>query len=279
MEKPPLTGWRQQAFVIIFEADTPAGKMFDVALIWTILLSVLMIMLETVPAVEAQFSGVVLVVEWVLTGLFTAEYLLRLISVRHPKKYVFSFFGVVDLLAILPSYLGLVIGAGQSLLVIRVLRLLRIFRVLKLARYLSALNMLMGALKASWPKVIVFLTAVLSINLIMGTLMFLIEGPENGFTSIPKGVYWSIVTMTTVGYGDIAPHTVPGQILAAMLMTLGYVIIAVPTGILSVEIAAQRASLPPTSKACSSCAREGHDQDAGFCKHCGATLAEPAKVD
>lgn len=256
---------------VIFEADTPAGKAFDVALLVAIVLSVMAVSLESVAPVRAAFGRELRVAEWVFTVLFTVEYILRLICVGRPIRYAASFFGVVDLLAILPTYLSLFIPGSQSLLVIRALRLLRVFRVFKLAHLVSQAEILMTALRASRGKITVFLGTVMTVVMIVGAAMYLIEGEANGFTSIPRSVYWAIVTMTTVGYGDIAPQTVPGQVLAAVLMVLGYGVIAVPTGIVSVELAsAERHHV--TTQSCPECAAEGHDHDARFCKICGAPL-------
>jgi voltage-gated potassium channel len=263
--------WRSRLHEIIFEADTAAGKAFDVALLWAIVLSVFAVLLDSVASVRARWGGELHAIEWFFTLLFTVEYLLRLATVRRPGEYARSFFGVVDLLAVVPTYLSLVFTGAQSLLVIRTLRLLRVFRVFKLARYVVEGDTLLRALRASRPKIVVFLWSVLSIVVIIGSLMYLIEGEEHGFTSIPIAIYWAVVTMTTVGYGDIAPHTVLGQILATLLMVTGYAIIAIPTGIVSVELAgAQRQAV--STQACPACAAEGHDVDARFCRRCGARL-------
>jgi voltage-gated potassium channel len=231
-------------------------------------------MLETVTVVHERFRLLLYGVEWFFTILFTIEYVFRLSCVRHPLKYATSFYGVVDLLAVLPTYLSIFITGTQSLLVIRVLRLLRIFRVFKLARYLRASSVLWEALKASRPRITVFLLTVSTIVIVVGTLMYLIEGPTNGFTSIPRGIYWAIVTMTTVGYGDIAPKTVPGQALAAIVMIMGYGIIAVPTGIFSVELvaAARQQERKISTRVCPGCSKEGHEADAVHCKFCGSSL-------
>ena len=270
-DTPIPTALRQQLHEIIFEADTPAGKAFDVVLLWLILLSVLTVMLESVSSVRAQYGLELRAIEWLFTLLFTAEYILRLYSVRRPGRYAASFFGLVDLLAVIPTYLSLVVAGTQSLLVIRALRLLRVFRVLKLAKYLGEANFRWDALRASRAKITVFLGTVMAIVLIVAALMYIIEGEETGFTSIPISVYWAIVTMTTVGYGDIAPQTVAGQTLAAALMFLGYAIIAVPTGIVSVELAGQTPRKIST-QACLLCSAEGHDHDASHCKYCGTKL-------
>ena len=257
---------------IIFEAETPAGKAFDVALLWLILLSVLTVTLESVSSIRAQYGLELRAIEWLFTLLFTGESVLRLYSLRRPGRYATSFFGVVDLLAVLPTYLSLVVVGTQSLLVIRALRLLRVFRVLKLAKFLGEANFLLAALRASRAKITVFLGTIVTIVLIVAAFMYLIEGEENGFTSIPTAAYWAIVTMTTVGYGDIAPQTVAGRALAAALMFLGYAIIAVPTGIVSAELAGQTKSRKVSRQACPSCSAEGHDHDASHCKYCGVGL-------
>jgi len=266
-----MSGTRQRLHEIIFEADTPAGKAFDVALLVFIVLSVGAVMLESISSVNARYGSQLRVFEWVVTILFTIEYLLRLYCVGNPFRYARSFFGIVDLLAILPSYLSIFIPGAQSLLVIRALRLLRVFRVLKLAQFVGEASELRAALRASARKIIVFVGAVLAIVIIVGSLMYLIEGETGGFTSIPVSIYWAIVTMTTVGYGDIAPQTPFGKILASAIMILGYGIIAVPTGIVSVELAGvTRKKI--TTRACPQCGAGGHDGDADYCKFCSAEL-------
>jgi voltage-gated potassium channel len=256
---------------IIFEADTPAGKLFDVVLIWLIIASVLAVMLESVPAVRMQYGPFLRGGEWGFTLLFTVEYGLRLICSRRPARYAASFFGMVDLVAILPTWLSLVIPGSQALLSVRALRLLRVFRVLKLGHHVKEAGLLMRALRATRYKLTVFVAVVLTLVLILGSLIYLVEGASHGFTSIPKGVYWAIVTVTTVGYGDITPQTPVGQLLAAFAMILGYAIIAVPTGIVTVELdRAVRADV--TTQVCPNCTREGHDRDATHCKYCGERL-------
>jgi len=262
---------------VIFEADTPGGKAFDVALLLAIVASVLAVMLESVAAIRAEHGPALVRLEWFFTIVFTIEYGLRLASVRHPWRYATSFYGIVDLLSIIPTYLTLLpIGADtRSLLLIRALRLLRIFRVLKLARYVGEASDLKAALIASQAKIFVFLWSVLLIVLIVGAAMYLIEGPEHGFNSIPRSVYWAIVTMTTVGYGDITPQTVVGQVLASVLMITGYGIIAVPTGIVSAEMAARRLPHRPVStQACPACGADSHTPGAHFCHQCGEPLEE-----
>ncbi len=263
--------WRRRIHEIIFEADTFAGKLFDIALIAAILLSVVIVLLDSV-AVFRRSHGVLLRrAEWFFTILFTVEYLLRIISVGRPWAYIRSFFGIIDLLAVIPTYLSVLVPGTQYLLVIRMLRILRIFRVLKLVQYLSEAALLRRALYASRRKIIVFLYTVMIIVVIVGSLMYLIEGEEHGFTSIPRGIYWAIVTLTTVGYGDIAPQTSIGQALAALVMIMGYGIIAVPTGIVTAELS-RETSRGITTQSCPACAAEGHDADAKFCKYCGERL-------
>ena len=265
---------RARLHEIIFESDTPAGKLFDVILLVAILLSVLAAILESVAGVRNRYGTFLYGLEWFFTILFTIEYLFRLGCVLRPSRYATSFFGIVDLMAIFPTYLSFFVVGTQSLLVIRILRLLRLFRVFKLGRYLGEARQLVDALKASRAKITVFLLTVLSVVIIMGALMYLVEGPENGFTSIPRGIYWAIVTMTTVGYGDIAPQTIVGQALAAIIMVLGYGIIAVPTGIFSANMikVSRRTDHSVTTQVCPSCLAEGHEEDAVFCKFCGTKL-------
>ena len=263
--------WRHRLHEIIFEADTPAGKAFDLALIVSILLSVLVVMLDSIARLRTAYGDILLYAEWTFTLLFTLELFLRLLCVRQPWRYAVSFFGMVDILAVLPTYLNLFIPGTHYLLVIRVLRLLRIFRVLKLVPYVGEAQALMAALRASRRKILVFLSAVLSLVVIFGSLMYVIEGEDNGFTSIPISIYWAVVTLTTVGYGDISPKTDLGQALAACIMILGYAIIAVPTGIVTVEMS----RIPKggfSTQACPVCGAEGHDADAVYCKKCGNKL-------
>lgn len=270
--KESLSGWRKVAFEVIFEADTPVGKWFDVALILCIVASVAVVMLDSIAGVKESHGRLLNVLEWFFTILFTIEYILRLVCARNPARYAVSFFGVVDLLAIVPAYAGLALAGTQYLTVIRILRVLRIFRVLKLGECVGEANVLKRALIASRKKIFVFLFAVLTMVVIIGSIIFLIEGPENGFTSIPKGVYWAVVTLTTVGYGDLSPQTSFGQLLASMVMILGYSIIAVPTGIMTVELTQAAKDKKITSHTCPECSKQGHDPDAAHCKYCGARL-------
>ena len=256
---------------IIFEADTKAGKWFDVMLIVSIITSVLVVMMDSVAAFKSRYGMSLYTAEWGFTLLFTIEYLLRLFCVKKPVNYATSFLGVVDLFSILPTYASLFIPGSQYLIVIRVFRVLRVFRVFKLVQYLGEASILSRALRASRRKIIVFLMTVLTLVIIFGSLMYVIEGAQNGFTSIPRSIYWAIVTLTTVGYGDISPRTGVGQTLASMIMILGYAIIAVPTGIVTTELslAGQK---KVTTQACPECMAQGHDPDAVFCKFCSARL-------
>lgn len=270
-DRLPSSPWRVRLHEVIFEADTPAGRAFDVALLWCIVVSVVAVLLESVPAIRVRWETPLRAIEWFFTILFTIEYALRLICVGRPLRYAVSFYGVVDLVAIVPTYLSVLLPGAQTLLVIRALRLLRVFRVLKLARFVSEARMLGSALRASRHKITVFLGTVLTLVLIIGTVMYLVEGERNGFDSIPRSMYWAIVTLTTVGYGDIAPQTIPGQMLAAAVMVLGYAIIAVPTGIVTVELS-KVAQAKVSTQACPQCSADGHDPDAKHCKYCGAAL-------
>ncbi|NKB89147.1 MAG: ion transporter [Acidobacteria bacterium] len=268
---PPSADWRAQLHEIIFEAETPGGKAFDVALLILIVLSVLNVSLESVASIRAEWGSQLYAIDWAVTILFTIEYVMRLACVGKPLRYARSFFGLVDLLSILPMYLSLFLVDSQSLLVIRAFRLLRIFRVLKLGHFVGEERALNAALRASSRKITVFVGVMLTITLIAGALMYLIEGPANGFTSIPESVYWAIVTMTTVGYGDIAPQTFLGKFLASAMMIMGYGIIAVPTGIVTVEVSSALRNSTRTD-ACRECSAEGHAADAVHCKYCGAKL-------
>ena len=267
-EAPSTGGRRARLHEIIFEADTRAGRLFDLALIWLILLSVATVILESIGRIRAQYGDLLYALEWLFTILFTVEYLLRLLSVRRPLRYATSFFGIVDLLAIIPTYLSIFVPGSQYLLVIRILRLLRVFRLLKLSEYVAEADTLRLALRASRRKISVFISAVVLLVVIIGALMYVVEGEEHGFTSIPTSIYWAIVTLTTVGYGDLSPRTPVGQILASIVMVIGYGIIAVPTGIVTVELAQAARQRKLTRQSCPSCAAEGHDLDALFCKYC-----------
>lgn len=262
---------------IIFEADTSAGKAFDVMLLVFIMLSVIIVVLDSVPAIHNALSDLLYSLEWFFTIVFTVEYVLRIYTVNNPfKNYIFTFYGTIDFLAILPTFLSIFFVGTQYLMVIRIFRMIRVFRILKLGRFIGATELLKESLYASRHKIAVFLEIVLTIVFIMGSFMYLIEGPESGFTSIPRGIYWAIVTLTTVGYGDIAPVTVLGQFVASMVMILGYAIIAVPTGIISVEmqkVEAERRNHLNT-QVCTNCYLDKHEDDAKYCKRCGTSITD-----
>lgn len=263
---------------IIFGVATPAGRAFDVVLVILIFMSILLVMLESVPSIQQKYGDLFYVLEWGITIFFTAEYLLRIWIVSKPSRYIFSFYGIIDFLAILPSFVGIFIANTHGLMVIRGLRLLRIFRILKLTRYTKESSVLLDSLKASKAKISVFLFAVLMMVVIIGTLMYIIEGQESGFVSIPKSIYWAIVTLTTVGYGDMAPTTSLGQFLASFVMIIGYGVIAVPTGIVSAEMSNQNKKYERkelrdlAKKICENCGRKGHKYHAKYCCYCGERL-------
>ncbi|WP_378187224.1 ion transporter [Aquimarina sp. W85] len=266
--------WREKIHEVIYEADTPAGKLFDVVLLVLIILSIIFVMMESVKGLTANVYEFLYYAEWVITIFFTIEYIARVISIKKASSYIFSFYGIIDLLSTLPLYLSFFIVGSNALLTVRALRLLRVFRILKITRYIGEANKLTKALKDSRPKILVFLFAVLVLCIIMGTLMYIVEGEASGFKSIPVSVYWCIVTLTTVGFGDIAPVTPLGQLLAAIIMILGYGIIAVPTGIVSAEYAANKNTAPirVNTQVCSNCNEGKHQNDAKYCHNCGYTL-------
>ncbi|HEY9237351.1 MAG TPA: ion transporter [Burkholderiaceae bacterium] len=268
----PVTGWRLHLYTVIFEADTRAGRAFDLVLIGLIVASVIVVMLDSMAAVHARHAELFYVLEWGFTLLFTAEYIARLICVRHPTRYARSVYGVIDLLAVLPTYLAFLVPGLHALIDVRILRLLRLFRILKLGAYVEEFGALGRALASSRRKIFVFVTFVMMVVLVMGTLMYVVEGPDNGFTSIPMSVYWAITTMTTVGFGDITPKTDLGKGIASVMMLLGWGTLAVPTGIVSAEYAAQRSGYGPTTRTCHECLSEGHLPSAHFCRDCGARL-------
>ncbi|MGZ9010612.1 MAG: ion transporter [Telluria sp.] len=268
----PQTGFRRRLYTIIFEADTTAGRRFDIGLVLVILLSIAVVIADSVPSVGREHGLALNALEWFFTLLFTAEYIARLLCVRHPLRYATSFFGVIDLLSVLPTYFALLVPEAYALLDIRILRLLRIFRIFKLTQYVAEYTMLGRALKASARKILVFLATVLMAVLIFGTILYVVEGPANGFTSIPTAMYWAIVTMTTVGYGDITPQTPLGKMIASCMMLLGWGILAVPTGIVTAEMTSLRIGRRPTTRTCPSCLTEGHEPEAKFCDNCGAKL-------
>jgi len=266
------TNWKTRLHEIIYEADTPAGKLFDIVLLVVIIASIILVMLESITSINNKFADFFNIAEWVITILFTMEYFLRIISIKKPTKYIFSFYGIIDFLATIPKYLSLLFIGTHALVALRAMRLLRIFRILKLGRYVSESNKLLRALKKSSAKILVFLSFVVILCIILGTVMYLIEGNQgSGFSSIPRSVYWAIVTLTTVGYGDIAPVTPFGQLIASLIMILGYGIIAIPTGIVGAEIATQRPA-PSNTQSCENCSREGHRDNAAFCYECGHKL-------
>jgi len=265
--------WKYRLYEIIYEADTNAGKIFDVILLIAILASILLVMLESIESFDVKYHTFLNISEWIITILFSIEYILRIISIKKPLKYIFSFYGIIDLLSTIPKYLSLLFIGSHHLAALRALRLLRVFRILKLARYVGAANRLSVALKASKAKIAVFLFFVMILCIILGTIMYMVEGEENGFTSIPTSVYWAIVTLTTVGYGDIAPHTPFGQFIASIIMILGYGIIAIPTGIVTSEMTKTNLNAIDTNtQSCSNCAREKHKDDAEYCYNCGHKL-------
>ncbi len=268
----PLDGWRLRLYTIIFEADTRAGRLFDQWLIAVILASVLVVVLDSVQGTGERFHLGFTVLEWLFTAAFTLEYAARLACVRHPARYALSFYGLIDLAALLPTYVALFVPEVHALIDVRVLRLLRVFRVFKLTAYMTEFQSLGSALRASRRKILVFLSAVLMIVLVVGTLMYVVEGPANGFTSIPTAVYWAITTMTTVGFGDITPKTDLGRLISSVMMLLGWGTLAVPTGIVTAEMTSQRHQAPPTTRTCHECLTEGHSADANYCLHCGAKL-------
>lgn len=280
MNKIQNKGWKRKLHEIIYEADTPEGKLFDVVLLIAILASILLVMLESIKSFDNKYHDLLNISEWIITILFSIEYIARIITVKKPIKYIFSFYGIIDFLSTIPKYISLLVGGLHALAALRALRLLRVFRILKLARYLGASNNLINALKASKAKISVFLFAVVIVAIILGTIMYMIEGEENGFTNIPKSVYWCIVTLTTVGFGDIAPQTPLGQFIASLVMVLGYGIIAVPTGIVSAEYTNQTKTDKETkntnvhlnTQVCTNCSAENHKDDAEFCYHCGHKL-------
>jgi voltage-gated potassium channel len=264
--------WKNTLHEVIFEADTRAGKLFDIVLLILILGSVATVMLESVNSIRIEYGQTLNIIEWGLTILFSIEYITRIISIKKPLKYIFSFYGLIDLLSILPTYLGLFITGASSMAAIRSIRLLRVFRILKLARYLKEAKAFKSILIAMRPKIIVFLVAIFSIVTIMGTIIYMIEDSKDGFTSIPRCVYWAVVTLTTVGYGDIAPQTVLGQVFASLIMVMGYSIIVIPTVFVVTSSMLSSRETMLNTQSCPSCSKEGHDNNAEFCKYCGDSL-------
>lgn len=267
-----LYKWQMQLHEIIYESETRAGKTFDIFLLAFILLSIIVVMLDSVNSLHEKFGVVFYALEWVFTGIFTIEYILRLICIRQPFRYVFSALGIIDMLALIPTYLSVFVPGSQSFLVLRALRLLRIFRIFKLVHFVSEMRFLSVAIRNSMRKISIFILFVLTCVVILGSVIYLVEGQTNGFTNIPQSIYWAIVTITTVGYGDIAPVTPLGKVIASFIMLLGYGIIAVPTGIITTEMAQGARERRHDNRACPSCSREGHEHDARFCKYCGWEL-------
>jgi voltage-gated potassium channel len=267
--------WRTTLHAIIYEADTPLGKLFDVVLLILIILSVIFVMLESVNSFDVKYHEYLYIGEWVITIFFSFEYIARIITVKKPFKYIFSFYGIVDLVSTIPLYLSFILTGSSYLLTVRAFRLLRVFRILKITRYIGESNKLKRALLHSRPKILIFLFAVLIISIIAGTIMYLVEGEENGYVSIPRSIYWSIVTLTTVGYGDISPATPLGQFIASIIMIMGYGIIAVPTGIVTAEYAKADRHIDTNTQSCTYCNESHHLDDAKFCHSCGEYLNLP----
>jgi len=269
----PETGWRQHWYTIIFEADTRAGRLFDITLLAAIVASVLVVVLDSLPAVHQRMGPFFTALEWMFTLLFSAEYAMRILVVRRPLRYVFSFFGIIDFVSIVPTWLAFFVPELAFLIDVRLLRLLRVFRILKLTVYFEEAQLLYMALASSRRKIGVFLCTVCIITVILGTVMYVVEGPDHGFTSIPTSMYWAVVTLTTTGFGDMVPKTPLGQFITSFTILLGYGIIAFPTGIVGAELAANIIRRPLTTRTCTHCLSEGHDADAHFCKHCGSAMA------
>ena len=264
--------WQNRLHQVIYESNTPAGKAFDIGLLIVIVASILVVVLDSVQSLHAKYGRLFYVLEWIFTILFTIEYILRLICIKRPWQYVTSWLGIIDLLAIIPSYLSIFYAGAQSLLVFRALRLLRIFRIFKLTHFMTEMQFLKTAMHSSLKKISIFMLVVLALVIILGSTMYLIEGRENGFHSIPDSIYWAIVTITTVGYGDISPVTPLGKFVASFIMFIGYGIIAVPTGIVTNEMIQAVRNKKHLHETCPSCGREGHDSDAVHCKWCGEKL-------
>jgi voltage-gated potassium channel len=273
-ERPDTSpaSWRERLHGVIYETNTGAGRIFDVSLLLFTITSTLVVVMDSVPEYHQRFGSLFFLLEWIFTIIFTLEYLLRLLVIRRPVRFVFSPLGIIDLLTILPSYLSILVPGAQSLLVLRALRLLRIFRIFKLTHFIDEAQFLTRAIRRSMRKIAIFMLAVVTITIVLGSVMYLVEGERAGFTSIPTSIYWAVVTITTVGYGDIAPLTPLGKFIASVMMLIGYGIIAVPTGILTTEIGNIVRITGQSTEACPACGREGHDADAGYCKWCGSAL-------
>ena len=271
-DKKKDSNWRDVLYDVIFKADTVAGKSFDIAVIVIIALSVITVIISTVDIIEQKYGNALHIAEWMFTIIFTIEYILRLICCKRPVAYARSFFGIVDLFAIAPTYISVFLPSSHVLIVIRILRVLRIFRVLKLVKYIGESELLIDALRSSRRKITVFLFSVITIVIIFGSVMYIVETPKNGFTNIPQCIYWAVVTLTTVGYGDITPQTHIGKAIAMVIMVMGYGIIAVPTGIVTAEITRSMGHNKISTNVCEGCGYRWHDDDAHYCKHCGNTL-------
>jgi voltage-gated potassium channel len=272
MPTDPAQSWRRRLHETIYESNTTAGKTFDIVLLVCIIGSIIVVSLDSVEVYQNKFGEVFYILEWIFTSLFTVEYILRLICIRRPLKYVFSLLGLIDLLAIIPSYLSIFFAGAQSLLVLRALRLLRVFRIFKLTHFLTEMEFLKTAVFTSLKKISIFMLVVFTVVIILGSIMYLVENGENGFNSIPDSIYWGIVTITTVGYGDISPVTPLGKFIASIMMFIGYGIIAVPTGIITTDLAIAVRNKKHGHETCPNCGMEGHDRDAKFCKYCGSAL-------
>src|SRR4030095_933081 len=272
MQEDTAQSWQRKLHETIYESNTTAGKTFDIVLLVCILGSIIVVSLDSVEGYHHKFGEIFYILEWIFTSLFTVEYILRLICIGRPLKYVFSPLGIIDLLAIIPSYLSIFFAGAQSLLVLRALRLLRVFRIFKLAHFLTEMEFLKTAVFTSLKKISIFMLVVFTVVIILGSIMYLVENGENGFNSIPDSIYWGIVTITTVGYGDISPVTPLGKFIASIMMFIGYGIIAVPTGIITTDLAIQVRNKQHGHEVCPGCGKEGHDRDAKHCKYCGAAL-------
>ena len=272
MQQEESKSWREKIHSVVYESSTPAGKAFDVTLLFLIFTSILVVMLDSVESLHSRYGNLFLTLEWTYTILFTIEFILRLICIKKPLRFIFSFFGIIDILSIIPTYLGLIYAGAQTLLVVRALRLLRVFRIFKLRHYVNEMQFLLQAIKGSIRKISIFMMMVFTTVIVLGSVMYLVERGQNGFTSIPDSIYWAIVTITTVGYGDISPVTPLGKFVASVIMLMGYGIIAVPTGIITTEMALAARNKNHSAETCPNCGREGHEEDAVYCKYCSAKL-------
>ncbi|MET0244994.1 MAG: ion transporter [Flavitalea sp.] len=272
MQQSSKSTWQNKLHSVIYESATPAGRAFDITLLFLIITSIIVVMLDSIAPIHSKYGDLFWTLEWIYTIIFTIEFILRLICIKRPFSYIFSFLGIIDLLSIVPTYLALVYAGAQTLLVVRALRLLRVFRIFKLSHYVNEMQFLLGAIRGSIRKISIFMMMVFTSVIILGSVMYLVERGQNGFSSIPDSIYWAIVTITTVGYGDISPVTPLGKFVASIIMLLGYGIIAVPTGIITTEMALAARKKKHSDEACPNCGREGHEEDAEFCKYCGSKL-------